>query len=49
MQNNRFGYTARMVSQKIILMQFLEIEEVGAGQANIFNIWQARVRDNDYV
>lgn len=39
--NNRSGCTERMISPKIILMPFLEIEEIDAEQANIFDIWQA--------
>lgn len=30
-------------------MHFLEMGEMDVGQANIFDIWQAWVRDNDYV
>ena len=33
-----------MISQKIIFIQFLEIEEMGTKQANIFGIWQAWVK-----
>lgn len=38
-----------MISQKIILVHFLEVEERDAGQADIFNIWQAWLKGNDYV
>lgn len=37
-QNNQCGSLERMVSQKIILRQFLKVEEMNAGQANIFDI-----------